>query len=170
MSQTPPTLHLVFGKPASGKSTLTARLGQSAGTIVISEDAWLAALFGDQMHTLADYQRCAARLRASMAPHIVDLLRAGLSVVLDFPANTVETRTWMRGLIDTSQAAHLLHYLDVPDDVCKARLRVRNAQGEHPFSLTDAQFDRLTRHIVAPTEDEGFTILHHRFDPNEGAS
>jgi len=161
MSQTLPTLHLLCGKAASGKSTLTARLGAAPGTVVIAEDDWLAALFGDQMTTLADYLRCATRLRAIMEPHVVALLRAGTSVVLDFPANTVETRRWMRRLVDTSGAAHRLHVLDVPDAVCKARLRARNARGDHPFAVTEAQFDQLSRHFVPPSEDEGFDIVWH---------
>lgn len=162
MSQTKPTLHLVCGKAASGKSTLTAKLARNARTVVIAEDEWLAALYGDQMETLSDYVRCAAKLRGVMQPHVVTLLGAGLSVVLDFPANTVETRKWMRRIIEAANASHQLHYLDVPDDVCKARLQARNARGDHPFSVTDAQFDRLSKHFVAPSEDEGFEIVRHR--------
>ncbi len=59
-----------------------------------------------------------------MAPHLVALLRLGLSTF-----------------------AHQLHVLDVPDAVCKARLRLRNAEGAHP--VTDAEFD-LSRYFVPP--------------------
>ncbi|TDK47491.1 AAA family ATPase [Antarcticimicrobium luteum] len=163
MSQTNPTLHLVCGKAASGKSTLTARLAQNARSVVIAEDEWLAALYGDQMTSIADYVRCAANLRGVVKPHVVALLGAGVSVVLDFPANTVETRQWMRGIVEASNAAHLLHYLNVPEDVCKARLRARNARGDHPFSVTDEEFDQLSRHFVPPSEDEGFDIVTHQF-------
>lgn len=162
MARTTPTLHIICGKAASGKSTLTASLGQAAGTVVIAEDNWLAALYGDQMSSISDYVRCAAKLREVMGPHVVSLLMAGLSVVLDFPANTIATRTWMRGIAEGANAMHKLHYLDVPDELCKARLRARNAGGEHPFSVTHDQFDQLARHFVAPTEDEGFDIVLHR--------
>lgn len=165
MSSTAPTLHLVCGKAAAGKSTLAGELGQGAGVVVIAEDAWLAALFGDQMASLADYVRCANRLREIMEPHVVALLAAGVSVVLDFPANTVDTRRWMRRIIDTSKAAHVLHYLDVPDGVCRARVQARNAQGDHPFTLSNAQFDQLLRHFEAPTDDEGFHIVRHEYRP-----
>lgn len=166
MSRSTPTLHLVCGKAASGKSTLTDLLARDAQTVVIAEDEWLAALFGDEMKTIRDYLRCASRLRGAMQPHVVALLRAGMSVVLDFPANTVETRKWMRELVEAGQAANRLHYLDVPDDVCKARLRARNARGDHPFSVTDEEFDQLARHFVAPTEDEGFDIVRHEVQPD----
>lgn len=161
MTQAPPTLHLICGKAASGKSTLTASLGQAAGTVVIAEDDWLAALYSDEMVSISDYVRCSAKLRAVMGPHVVSLLDAGLSVVLDFPANTVATRAWMRSIAEGAQAAHRLHFLDVPDAVCKARLRARNASGAHPFSVTDEQFEQLARHFVVPSEDEGFVIVRH---------
>lgn len=165
MSPTKPTLHLVCGKAAAGKSTLSAELGQGAGTVVIAEDAWLAALYGDRMASLADYVQCAHRLRGVMEPHVVMLLAAGVSVVLDFPANTVETRRWMRRIVDASNAEHLLHYLDVPDAVCKARARARNRRGDHPFSLSDEQFEQLLRHFEAPTDDEGFHVVRHEYQP-----
>jgi hypothetical protein len=51
-----------------------------------------------------------------------DILQHGLSVVLDFPTNTVSHRDWMRSLITQANAAHELHLLDVPDAICKQRL------------------------------------------------
>ena len=162
MTQISPTLHLICGKAASGKSTLAAKLGQAAGTVVIAEDDWLTALFGSEMSSISDYVRCAAKLREAIGPHIVSLLKAGLAVVLDFPANTVATRAWMRGIAESANAAHQLHYLDVPNEICKARLRARNASGAHPFSVTDDQFEQLAKHFVVPSEQEGFDIVRHR--------
>lgn len=167
MPRTSPTLHLICGKVASGKSTLSAKLGQNPQTVVIAEDDWLAALFGDEMSSISDYVRCAAKLRDIMGPHVVSLLRAGLSVVLDFQANTVASRAWMRGIAASANAAHQLHYLDVSDDVCKARLKARNASGDHPFSVTDDQFEQLSGHFVVPSELEGLNIVRH--DPGTGA-
>ena len=161
MSPTVPTLHLVCGKIASGKSTLTARLGAKPGTIVIAEDDWLATLFSDELSSISDYVRCSAKLQAIMGPHVASLLNAGVSVVLDFPANTVANRLWMRTIVEATNVAHQLHFLDVPDDVCKARMRARNESGEHPFAVTDEQFEKISRHFVAPTADEGFNIVTH---------
>lgn len=169
MTQDTPKLLLVCGKAGSGKSTLTAQLGQTARTVVIAEDDWLGTLFGDQMSSVSDYARCAAKLRDIMGPHVVSLLRAGMSVVLDFPANTIATRSWMRGIAERAETIGELHYLDVPNKLCKARLRARNASGTHPFSLTDEQFDQLARHFVAPSPDEGFDIVLHRPEKDAGS-
>ena len=156
------TLHLLCGKIAAGKSTLTAQLGSLPNTIVISEDHWLSRLYAGQMNSVADYIRCSALLRDAIGPHLVTLLQNGVSVVLDFPANTLANRAWMRTIFEAAESAHQLHFLDVPDAVCKARLRERNARGDHEFAATDEQFDLITSHFVVPTSDEGFDIVVHR--------
>lgn len=163
MSTSPhrPTLHLLCGKIAAGKSTLSARLMETPNTILVSEDSWLAALYGDQMQSVADYVACSGKLKNALTPHLVSLLMSGLSVVLDFPANTLANRQWMKTVIDQAGADNRLHYLDVPDDVCRERLRARNSSGTHDFAATDAQFDLITRYFVAPDESEGFTIIRY---------
>lgn len=158
------TLHMLCGKIAAGKSTLTAKLSTAPATVTLSEDHWLSRLYPGEINTIADYVHRAARLRETIAPHVESLLRAGLSVVLDFPANTLANRAWMKGIADRSGARPALHFLDVPDAVCRARLRARNAGGQHDFAATDAEFDAITAHFVAPTDDEGFDIVIHRPD------
>ncbi|MBY8975173.1 ATP-binding protein [Rhodobacteraceae bacterium NNCM2] len=161
MTDTTPTLHLLCGKIASGKSTLAARLADQAQTVLIAEDDWLGTLYAGQMTSIPDYVRCSASLRQVMGPHVASLLSAGVSVVLDFPANTRETRQWMRGILERTEAAHVLHVLDVSDEACMARMIARNEQGDHPFAVTEAQFRQISKHYAAPTAEEGFTIKLH---------
>lgn len=161
MSHTSPTLHMLCGKIAAGKSTLASSLGKTERTILLSEDSWLKDLFSDQMSSTSDYVRCAAKLRQVMGPHVASLLNAGVSVVLDFPANTVETRAWMRGILEQTNAAHQLHVLDASDPICLDRLHRRNAGGDHPFAATEAQFRQFSKHFVAPSPDEGFILVRH---------
>ncbi|MEB7279256.1 ATP-binding protein [Enterobacter asburiae] len=156
-----PVLHLLCGKIASGKSTLSAKLGSSPGTVIVSEDHWLASLFANEMQSISDYVQYSLRLRNAMKPHLVSLLKAGLSVVLDFPANTKTNREWMMSIIKESGASNQLHYLKVSDEVCKSRLRVRNAEGEHEFSASDQQFEIITHYFSEPTADEGFNIVEY---------
>jgi predicted kinase len=152
---------MLCGKIASGKSTLATQLGGTDGIVTLVEDDWLFALFADQMSSPSDFLRCSGKLRAASGPHVVALLNAGVSVVLDFQANTVESRAWMRGLIDQTQADHALHVFNVPDAVCLQRLQQRNAGNDHPFAVTEDQFHLFSKHFAAPTPDEGFTIVEH---------
>ena len=156
-----PTLYLLCRKIAAGKSTLARRLAARPVTLLISEDHWTSNLFADDLRTIDDYGRYSVRLCAAMDPHIVDTLRQGLSIVLDFPANTVRNRGWMRSLIDDSDAVNELHLLDVPDMICKQRLRERNAGGKHPFQVTEAEDDLFTSYFVPPEPSEGFNVILH---------
>lgn len=154
-------LHVLTGKIAAGKSTLAARLAADTGGLVLAEDHWLPTLYPAQITSLEDYLRESMRFRTAIAPLIVDLLRRGLTIVLDFPANTVASRTWMRGLADTAGITATLHFLDLPDDVCRQRLHARNSAGTHAYQASDAEFDQFTAHFVPPRADEGFAIVRH---------
>ena len=154
-------LHLFCGKIAAGKSTFAKRLSEHSGALLISEDDWMSALFSPEMRTVDDYVAYSARLRSVMGPHVSALLAGGLSVVLDYPANTRSVRRRMRGIADSSGACPILHYLELPDDTCRARMRRRNAEGSHEFAPSDEQFDLVTRYFDAPQEDEGLPILVH---------
>ena len=152
------TLHLVCGKIAAGKSTLCARLAAAPRTVLIEQDRWLKCLFGDEMKEVADYLRVVPKLCAAMGPHVIDLLKANVDVVLDFPANTQKMRAWMKDLADAAGAAHVLHLVDVPDELCRERLRRRNAEGAHDFAASDAQFDEISSYFQPPAAEEGLNV------------
>lgn len=156
------TLHLMCGKIASGKSTLAQSLAEEHGALVLSEDQWLSQLYPEQIRSVADYVRCARQIRGVLGPLVIDVLAAGVSVVLDFPANTVADRQWLRGLADSARVPHCLHYLEVDDDTCRVRLHARNALAEHEFAASDAEFDLITRYFQEPDVGEGLEIVMHR--------
>ena len=161
MAHPPATLHLLCGKIAAGKSTLAARLAEAPATVLLSEDRLLARLYPGEIEDIADFARVSRRLCAAIGPHIQALLRAGVSVVLDFHASTVERRAWMKGLLEGTGADHALHYLRRDDATCKAHLRARNAAGSHEYVVSDAEYDLFTSYFVEPTEAEGLRLVIH---------
>ena len=161
MAPARPTLYLFCGKIASGKSTLAGRLAQRPATLLVTMDDWMSTLFPTENRTIDDFARLSARLRAAIGPHLVEILKQGLSIALDFPANTVDWRCWMMSLITETDVAHELHLLDVPDAICQVRLRKRNDGGEHPYQVNDATFDLFTSYFVPPGPDENFNIVIH---------
>ncbi|MTI42733.1 putative kinase [Roseibium hamelinense] len=160
-----PTLYLLCGKIAAGKTTLAEQLANQPGTVLVAEDAWLNALFADELTSGPDYVRCATKLRSIMGPHVSDLLTAGVSVVLDFPANTIETRRWMTTIFKESTSAHQLHVLDTSEKRCLERLRARNASGTHPFHVSEELFRRFSSYYEPPTPEEGFNLIWHHAEP-----
>jgi predicted kinase len=162
MFDSQPTLYLLCGKIAAGKSTVANRLAAQPATVLISEDHWNSNLFPGELKTIEDYSRYSSRLRNAMGPHVVSLLKAGMSVVLDFPANTLRNRSWMRAIFEDANAANELHFLDVSDETCKRRLRERNAAGKHPFQVSESEYEIFTSYFVPPTPEEGFNVVVHR--------
>ncbi|TCV73870.1 putative kinase [Methylomonas methanica] len=162
MSKSMSTLHLLCGKIASGKSTLANELAKAADTVLICEDVWLAHLYPDNIKSIADYVRYASNLRGAIKPHVIDLLLMGVSVVLDFPANTEESRKWMRSIIDEAGSKHTLHFLDVSDDDCLTRLHTRNESGAHAFVVADTEFELITNYFVAPQQEENFDVIRYQ--------
>ena len=157
---TPVTLLFLCGKMAAGKSTLARELARAHKAVLLEEDHFLDALFPGEIHAIADYVTYSVRLRHALTEPIVSLLRNGMSVVLDFPANTPNQRQWFRQLIDRAETAHELHYLDVPDEVCKAQLkeRSRSLPPGSPFT-TEAEFEAVTKYFQPPSAEEGFNVV-----------
>ena len=160
MTSDTPKLHLLCGKVAAGKSTL-ARTLAADGALLVAQDPWMVQLYPSELRTIDDYIRLSARLRAAMTPHLIDLLRRGLSLVLDWPANTVASRRWMRDIADAAGVPARLHWLDVPDRQCLVRLDARNAGGGHEFTVSHGEFAELARWFEPPRDEEGLPIVRY---------
>lgn len=157
-----PTLYMFCGKISAGKSTFARQLAEASSAILISEDDWTSSLFKEELKTIDDYSEYSQRLRNVMGPHVVSILKHGLSVVLDFPANTARFRKWMRSIIEEASCGHELHYFNVSDEICKARLRMRNASGAHHFEVNEEEFDLFTSYFEPPEHHEDFIVITHR--------
>ena len=61
-----------------------------------------------------------------MKKHVSSLLSNGITVVMDFPANTKNQRNWFLDIIEETKVEHILHFVDKSDEVCKKQLRQRS--------------------------------------------
>ena len=157
-----PKLVFFCGKMASGKSTLAKQLAEREDAILFSQDALVEALFPGLVVNVASYLEYAGRINRMLAPHVVSILSKGVSVVLDFPANTRNQRAWFRGILDATGAAHELHYLDTPDAICKAQLKARSAHLPPGTKwTTDEDFALIASHFRPPEHDEAFNVVIH---------
>ncbi len=156
------TLHFFCGKAGAGKTTVANRLMEERPAILLSEDIWMTRLFGDQMKSFDDYIRFSQKLRTVIEPLAVQLLKAGNDVVMDFQANTKSRRTFFRSIFEQANAKHVLHFVEVPDQVCLERIAKRNIERpEGSHHLTEEDFIHVSSFFQAPEEAEGFTIAVH---------
>ncbi len=152
-------LHLLCGKMAAGKSTLARELTQKHSAILLVEDTFLSALYSDQIIDLPSYIKYSDRLLNGLSSHVSSLLSNGVSVVLDFPANTIEQRKRLRAIYEGTGSLHVLHFVDASDEKCKFQLRQRSKGLPEGTAFTsDAEFNAITKYFQPPTKNEGFNI------------
>jgi predicted kinase len=149
---------------AAGKSTLSKELAMRENAVHLAQDGFLEALYPGEIIDLAAFVKYATRLQSVLTPHIVALLTKGVSVVLDFPANTKRQRAWFRQLIEMSGSDHELHFIVASDEVCKRQLKQRNQEYGLPPGAkwtTEADFEQVTAYFDPPAVDEGFNVIRH---------
>ena len=158
-------LHLFCGKMASGKSTLAARIAADQDALALSEDALLASLYPGEVVDVATYARCSGRIERAFRTHLVELLRQGTTLALDFPANTRDRRDWLTGLAREAGVEHRLHHLVCSDERCLERMARRAADDpERRATDTLAMFTAMSRHFEDPDPVERLDIMIHRQD------
>lgn len=157
-----PKLIFLCGKMTAGKSSLAKELSREFNAVMFVEDKLLTTLYPGQMDDIADYIKLSCRVKEAIEDLVCSVLSQGVAVVLDFPGNTINQRQWFRRLIDRSQSAHELHFIEASNELCKRQLkdRSRNLPEGAPFS-TDRDFETVTAYFQAPLDSEGFKLVVH---------
>jgi adenylate kinase family enzyme len=143
----------------AGKSTKSKQVSQERNAVLISEDEWLSKLYPNQITSFDDYLHYSSLLKPLIKSHVLDLLKKGTSVVMDFPANTVNQRKWFKEIIKEANAQNELIYLNVSNDVCLRQIEKRRIeQPERAIYDTESMFTEVTKHFQEPEQGEGFNL------------
>ena len=153
-------LILFCGKMGAGKTTLAKSIASELVAILISEDDWLSSHYPGDINSFEDYLFYSQRIKPFVAGHIQQLLKAGLTVVLDFPANTSKQRKWLVRVSNEVNCVHELRYLNVSDEICLTQIaKRRKEQPERAQFDTSEVFREVTQYFEIPSEDEGLNIV-----------
>lgn len=148
------------GKMGAGKSTMAAEIAAKEKALLISEDEWLSTLFPGEIRTLADYATRSKRIRPLAQSVTQKSLMNGQDVVMDFPANTLSQRRWLKSLAADISCKHRLIYIDVSDDVCLARIRQRvERDPTRQATDTEQMFHALSCHFLPPQQEENMVWI-----------
>lgn len=148
------------GKMGAGKSTKSNELAQQENTVLFSEDDWLAAAYPDQISSLQDYIKYSSLLKPLLKKTIQSILHTGTNVVMDFPANTISQRQWLKSIYSEIDAPHRLVYLELSDEDCLKQIAKRRVQQpDRAKTDTKEMFEQMSQYFVAPSSDEGFNII-----------
>ena len=143
----------------SGKSTLSREISHATGAMLLSEDEWLKSIYPEEIESFEDYIKYSARLKPLLKSHVQDILNSGISVVMDFPGNTVKLRAWFTEIYAEHNFPHKLVYLDVSDSRCLEQLKKRIIS--HPERAnfdTEKVFHQVNSFFEPPSESECFNI------------
>lgn len=143
-------LILTCGLPGAGKTVLATQLAAERGAVRLTKDEWLWALGSTPWDEAAR-----VKVEAELWRLAQELLRLGVSVVLDFGVWARAERDEFRAAARALGVGVELHFLDVPIDELWRRIEARNAEppwDSQPISRAD--LDRWHAAFQAPDAAE----------------
>ena len=155
-----PTLHLISGLPASGKTTYANQLQKRVKGVLFNLDRWLITVFG--RYSLPEFgqdehTRRVLACRELMWESASELLKRNVDVILDDGFFYREHRMRHAELAAGVGADTVIHFVSIPLDLVRQRLERRNA------NLPRFNF------YIDPSTLEGFLDMIQRPSPDEGA-
>jgi predicted kinase len=149
------TLIFFCGKMGAGKSTKSKAVAIERNAVLISEDEWLSKLYPDQITSFDDYIKFSGQLRPLIKGHVQNILRAGSSVVMDFPANTKRQREWFNNLSIEAESKAELIYLKVNNELCLKQIAQRSIEQPSRAAFdTEEMFHHVTKYFEEPDTNE----------------
>lgn len=153
-----PTLYVMVGLPASGKTTRAKEMERDCKALRLTPDEWMIPLFAD----LAPRQfgkSLAGDKRDILEGRLVWLalraLQLGTNVVLDFGLWARHERSALHHLALAAGARFQLVYVEVDDHEQARRVEERNArEPATAFSMTLAELQLWRQSFQAPDEAE----------------
>ena len=143
-------LLLTCGLPGAGKTTIARRLAADRNALRLTQDEWLIALGSSPWDAPTR-----EKLDRELWLLAQDVLRLGLSVVLDFGLWTRIERDEMRSVARGLGVGVELHYIDVPTDELWRRIHARNSEPPwNSYPIRRADFDEWLRMFQAPDAAE----------------
>jgi len=158
-----PTAHLISGLPCSGKTTYATRLRADVNGVLFSLDRWLITLFGNYSIDAVGYQEHVRRVlacRELIWDVASEFLKRDVDVVFDDGFFLREHRMQRVRLAKRVGAKAMIHFLDVPLAVLRARLDARNARlPAFNFRIDPATLEGFVSLFETPSADEGADLV-----------
>jgi predicted kinase len=143
-------LILTCGLPGAGKTTLARQLAADRSAVCLTKDEWLTALGSSPWDTPTR-----EKVELELWHLAQEILRLGLSVVLDFGLWARIERDEMRSVARGLGVGVELHYLEVPTDELWRRIQTRNSQPPwDTYPIRRADLDGWLRLFQAPDAAE----------------
>ena len=143
-------LILTCGLPGAGKTTLAAQLAAERNAVRLTKDEWLWALGSTPWD-----EPTREKVEHQLWRLAQEILRLGLTVVLDFGLWARVERDEMRDAARGLGVGAELHYLEVPTEELWRRIDARNSEPPwERYPIRRADLDGWVRLFQAPDAAE----------------
>lgn len=149
-------VYLICGKLCCGKTTYSQKLCAENDAIVLSVDELTLTVFGQNCGEKHDEYVLNAKkylLNKSLA-----LIDKNINIVLDWGFWIRKERAFTKDFYKSRGIDCELHYIDISDDVCKARIEKRNkavlTDKTSAYYVDENLLDKFNSIFETPSEDE----------------
>jgi predicted kinase len=150
VNRTTPTLFVMVGLPASGKTTRAREIEEERRALRLTPDEWMIPLFNDN-----DAHGMRNVLEGRFIWLALCALRDDIDIVLDFGVWAKVERTALRALAVEAGASCELVYLEIDEDEQRRRRDGRaSKEPELTFNISDEDLAEYRRRFVPPDESE----------------
>ncbi len=152
-----PKAILLCGKICSGKSYYAERLRVQEHAVILSCDALTFALFDGNLGEAHDAM--SERIWQYLYARSLDILEAGVSVILEWGFWTKENRTAARQFYESRGIPCEFHYVEVPEEVWRQNIAERNRRvlagtAKDAYYVDDGLLAKLEAAFEIPERDE----------------
>lgn len=121
-----PTLHIMHGFIAAGKTTYSQKLADSLRCVRLSSDEWMVALYGTNPPEEV-FRTAVARVHALVEDMAEKILHTGQDVIIDTGAWRRIDRARLIEIAKRQGADYKLYWVHCDESVARARLQARSA-------------------------------------------
>lgn len=147
---------LICGKICSGKSTYARELCAAQNAVLMSVDELMLALFEPHLGNMHD--EYARRSQSYLLHQSLQIIKAGIDVVLDWGFWTRESRSAVQRFLSAHGVEWELHYLEVCDQTWQSRIQRRNADvlagASQAYYVDDNLMNKFRAQFEAPDSSE----------------
>ena len=150
------TVHLLCGRPGSGKTTFARELEKTHRAVRYTYDEWVVQLYGRSPEQFEALFNRVSNLIWRIATRNLAL---GTDVILDKGFWCKRDRENIRQAAATIGADSKLYFLDAPIDVLRNRILTRSKNDQDSLWINDQAFIEFINRFEPPGDDENFILI-----------